>query len=685
MKRQLSLSQTPSARSQRGIATILIVVLIGVALTATAMGIMHSMRSTQEKHVAVHAATNAQVGAWAGVEAFRRYLETLDSATLDTGLPEEIPLAIGTGGESYGSMTVKDVLVTNAGDSYRVNATIINTLDAAHASAAIGVVYEVGKVGDCPGCVKLTAALDFHDDLEVEGDIEFILPEHFKPNINVDGNVRIKHTNLTSLGVLTATGAVDLDSGVHVEEIYSNDDVSLTGSARADKVTTLGSVTTGGNGGASIIWANGSLTLDGSYPTSAGNTRSTIHIKPGAGYQGPMIAQGNVTLDRPTQDIQTKSNVIINYEYSDPSTPVKNIIAEGDLLCPVGSLVNFNNVSVNGSIGTGCTAVRDAIGTKATEGAANSVSVMTELQPFTVPRLVIDVWTLENYANYIFRWNTEENRPQVVVNNIKGIASGTSYWMSHSASSCAKLDITKADDDCSSVTDKINLCVGEDSWCFSYKESTKTWVVEHSNKSILPGILWFEGNVDIANNTSYSTVLATGDITLSSGGVHLYSVNYAGYDIMCEANADISGYNSHYRNQIPENLCNTSEQKYLPLDVGNIGLAAGGYNPADNGDYSGGNITLESTNHIYGSVLAGNYLRTRGHTNVYGFVSAAVQGGQQADKNLLGAKTTMDLTRGNEHYNPNIIPDMTDGACPDCEDLGNAETGGAKVLWSKYR
>ena len=71
-----------SPRHQRGITTILTMLLVGLGLTATTMGVMHSVKSTQQKQLAVHAATHSQAGAWVGVEIFRRYLNSIDEATL---------------------------------------------------------------------------------------------------------------------------------------------------------------------------------------------------------------------------------------------------------------------------------------------------------------------------------------------------------------------------------------------------------------------------------------------------------------------------------------------------------------------------------------------------------------------------------------------------------------------------
>src|SRR5690554_1882727 len=200
MKRQLSLSQTPSPHSQRGIATILIVVLIGVALTATAMGIMHSMRSTQEKHVAVHAATNAQVGAWAGVEAFRLYLDANGVGGLaDNG---SYDIEIQGYGTADDSMVAKDIKIIPAGTGHRVEATIVNVQKAAQASAAVGVVYEVMPAGGTD--YQLPAVMNFNDDLKLTSNLTFDNPI----TLNVKGDVTVTNAHITNLKGINATGSV---------------------------------------------------------------------------------------------------------------------------------------------------------------------------------------------------------------------------------------------------------------------------------------------------------------------------------------------------------------------------------------------------------------------------------------------------------------------------------------------
>lgn len=694
MKPQPTFSQISRPSSQRGIATVLIVILIGVALTATAMSIMHSTRSTQEKQVAVHAATNAQNGAWTAVEAFRLYLNSLTAPDVDA-LSGNMSLSIGD--DAYGNMSIQNIEVTTVANSRQVKATVVNTRSDARSSAALDVVYEVSFPAASESECGTAGVICMKRSLEALGQITFTLPLGTKPNIYVEGNVSMMNVGDMSLGILRSTGTVNLDSNMRVDEIYSNGDVSLTGDARTDKVTTRGTVTTGGSGGARIIWANGAVTLNGTLRTDAANSLSTISVNPATPTvtHGLLKAKENVTVGKfpKIESIQTKRNVVIDADANNPL--VSSIIAERNLKCTPASWSNFTSVILNGVVDAACTAPLDLSKlepqTTVLTNQSASISVMNEIQPIFVPSLIVDVWTLKQYANYIFEWDSEKTRTKVTVNNISGVPNGSVFWVGdypsvggappHMSYLCNAFD---GAGNCTAPAAKnLGLCVAHSPWngCFSYNTGTKTWKFNDINN--VPGILWFDGNVDLNNGSSYSTILATGNVTLTSGLVRLYSVNYAGFDIMCKANGVSATYKSMFEDQIPTNLCDMAQQKYIPLDVGNIGIAAGGFNPADNGDFSGGIVNVGANNKIFGMVLAGDNLVSGGQTEIYGQVTAAGQNIESTQGNFLGGNTTLDMTRGSETYNPSKIPDMSGGAGPSLPPPPTPPSG-ARLLWSKY-
>lgn len=656
MKRQLFFSQISSPSSQRGIATILIVILIGVALTATAVGIMHSIRSTQEKHIAVHAATNAQVGAWAGVEAFRRYLESVGVDGLTNGATFPISL------DGYGTMTVKDLVITpNAsGTGNRVEATIVNVQDAAHSSAAVGVVYEVVNEEDCPGCVTLTAALDFYDNLKLTGGLDFV--GGGEPLvINVDGDITMTSVSAPGISHLNATGKVKLDSSVDLYAVHSNDTVILDQGAKVNSVKTTKTVETIGDAQANYIQANGDVTLGGGGSTKV-ESLSNIVVNTWQPHTH-LNAKGNITVNAgPVGKAEAKGDITVT------NSTVTNIIVEGKFkTCANRTAIATIQVKDKNKIECNNSGDTTAVKNLATLGA--NVTVMDPVPEVTIPRTVVDVWTMKNDANFVVE--RVGNRTRVTVQHVRGIANGTEFWPDgnngNSGNNRFKTECPAGGGACTPQT--LQLChnTSGDAVCLGYNNGTWSF----NNQSVVPGIFWIDGNLSLSTaNPSYkNTILVTGNITTAQD-FEIRSVNYAGPENVCVGD------------HIPSNLCGTSGNEYLAPNIGNIALAAGGYR--SDGTYTGGDITTGGKSIIYGTVMAGNYLDTGGQSEIYGYVTAAAhRKGQGLNKNELDNRTVVDLTKGTEYYTPNKIPDMSNGP-------NNPNTppppppGGVRVLWSKY-
>lgn len=65
--------RSPRAR-QHGVATLLILLLVGLAVVVTALAVAYSLRSNQQRQLATHSVTTAQASAWRGVEFVRDVL-----------------------------------------------------------------------------------------------------------------------------------------------------------------------------------------------------------------------------------------------------------------------------------------------------------------------------------------------------------------------------------------------------------------------------------------------------------------------------------------------------------------------------------------------------------------------------------------------------------------------------------
>lgn len=675
MKNNLKFGLLTSKR-QSGIATILMVVLMGVAMTAAALGLIFSLKNTQEKQVAVHASTHAQVGLWSGVEAFRRYLGSLDNAAL---------LALGSVdhtinlGVNYGAITAKNVGVNSVGAFYHVSAEIVNVHADSQSSSAVGVTFKIDP-NACENCVELSASLDFYHDLDVTGGIVFQVPGGPGATINVEGSIDILNVSISAMNSLSATGNITLNSGVEVSQVYSNGDVSLTQNVRVDKAWALGSIFTDGGSIVTNMYANGSITANASGDSDVINSRSDITVGGGSSAHDYIKAGGTLAINTggDIQDVQVVGDVTLTTE-----PYVHSLIGMGSIQCGASDWSVFDAISVNG-LATGCP---DPADSPLTVAASNTVNVMEELTPFSMSPFIIDTRALKSKANLAFTYDTDTSRMQVEVKNINGITDGiydigsmndnhkNYLCATFSGSTCTELEIPN-----------LAVCLGYSLYndCVSYNVGTNTWIF--NGTGTIPGILWFEGNVNLGSGVYYSTILATGDVT-SSGEFKGISVNYGGYAEICETaathivNKDGIDFKSMYKglfeDKYPTNLCEGGEYQSTP--TGNIGIAAGSYT---DGSYGGGNIDLTAKNEVFGSILAGNLLQTSGDTTVHGYVTAAVLGSHGGESNELGASTVIDLRDAPSTYAPTIVPSMVEPCTVDCEPNNYAEK--SKVLWSRY-
>lgn len=667
---------------QKGIATILMVVLIGIALTATSLGIVHSMKAAQQKQIAVHAVTNAQNSLHAGIEAFRRYLSEADAAALAGLGTGPYPIDLGA---AYGDISAENIIVSTAANgSKRVSVDIISRHLAAKASAAVGLVFEIPQSG-CADCMSLPGSLNFYNDLDINGNINFTgAATGENLDINVDGAVDIRNVNLSAIGVLSSTQSVYLGYGaIDVELVHANGDVRIeSASSIIGEVQTKGNLVTTGNTTVTNIKANGNATVGGSGYAATINALGNISVSNGS--HGTATAGG--TMSWTSGGAFSQLNAVGRITVNSASTGGV-MKGRGDINC-TNSGWNYDSISVNG-IASNCG------GTPAI-GQSEVITLMPAVTDVTMNPVVVDVYKLQGHANWIFSYNTSTQRIQVRVQNINGVVDGTydvgsidgnhpltnAYTKAYNAL-CAQFTGTV----CTTfVTPLTYVCMGNGGngggECITYDTANRKWKLD--GRSAAPGIMWFDGSVNMNNGVNYTSIMATDNID-TGGNFRGYAVNYAGYAMVCEAsaphlsNSDSNTYALKFGDRYPTNLCDTTNGKLLDVAAGNIALAAGGYTPPGT-TYAGGNIKLTSSNVVFGSVLAGNAFQTDyGDTHVHGYVVAANLSASSPAINQMNGSTYIDLSSMPSTYNPTSIPNMgvSGGA-------GSTVADGAKVLWLRY-
>ncbi|CAD5108231.1 hypothetical protein [Zestomonas carbonaria] len=670
-------------RRQRGMATIMIVLLAGMALTVTSLGVMHAVRGSQEKQVAVHASTHAQAGAWAGVEIFRQYLEQLDdSALLTLAAGDSLAMRIGERALHAGIVDNLPPDAASGAQHYRVTANIRNQDEAARATTTIQAIFDVlpGGANQPSSREPWSDVINIRGDLDMRGNIDVKGDDGAK--LNVAGNVDMSGGTVTGIKTLRATGDINIGSAIAVEELFANGNIMLGGSAAALKASALGNVIISSGADQGLINANGDITItNGSVATA--NALGAISASSG-GSHGTLTAGETLSIGNGTT---AEANAVGNITVSGFPT-IRAINSQADVFCVGPAWSNFDSIRAGGGV-FNCPDAADRISAQATV----DILLIDTLLPFTQPKPNVDAYELRDAANYVFEFR--EGRIQVGVRNVNGIADGT-YRIGKISQGfidlwgylCVAVDdngycrdecATLIDGNCTGtgVDNLRKFTQGTSDGAQSIVYSEDRWTLsglpgDEDPAVVAPGALWFEGDVELASGRFLNSILATGDI-VTSGDHRTWAVNYAGYAQVCA--------NAYYGELYPGNFCDPARQNLKANALGNIALLAGGYSGST---FSGGDIDLGASTRIYGSVIAGDLLQTGGDTMVNGHVTAAGLGGSSSN---WAGNTIIDLRDLPPGFDPGLIPEMTAGGQPcvtDCEPTGTNQTSQATLLWSRY-
>lgn len=669
-----------SPKRQKGIASILTVILVGAAITSIALGIFHGMRYTQERQIAGHAATNVQNSLWSGVEAFRLFLLQTDKPTVSAMTGQSFSVDMGA---AYGNISIRDIVLTESGGQTLVSATIVSQSNAAKASASVGVIYELQAASSCSDCVLLPATINFYDDLDVNGAMDFTGANAGDGlDINVDGVVDIQNVNLSSIGTLTSTQSVTLHSGLmDVKAVHANGTVTVSdNNLVVGSVKAKGNVTVSGGSTVTNIATNNNISVTNAGYSATMNAIGNINVS-GTGTHGTLTAGG--TISWTSGGDFSALNAVGDISINSPGSG-GDVISESTVDCGSSSW-SYTSISVNSGATSNC-------GGTPKVNQSESVSVMAPITDFTLDPFVVDVYQLQGHANWVFSYDTSNGgRMLVRVQNINGIADGTYmvadkdvYYPAYASYKSHLCEVPASGNTCDTlVTPNTPVCIHDQpgTSCLFYQSGQ--WRIDGA--SAAPGIMWFEGDVNMNNGVNYTTILATGNID-TGGNFKGYAVNYAGFGKVCQASAPhltgtaLGKYTSAFSNRYPTNLCDIPGGKLKELNTGNIALAAGGYEPPGS-VYSGGNIELSASNEVYGSVLAGHAFETDyGDTHVYGAIVAANLNEYDTSTNLLNGSTYINLSGAPDTYNPHKMPDMS--GAPGGGGGNTFES--ATVLWSKF-
>lgn len=688
-------------RQQRGVATVLIVLLLGLSLTVAVLTGIQYNRSAQEQAISLHAQTAAQARAWEAAEAVRLYFQELakspdESAPTFDQIFDQIKAAVDP--EVDGILITTDVndVVIKLTRAWRDSVTdsplfqIEITAEAAqgtraHATTRLEAViaYNSSESNSVPS----KEVVSFGGDTDLSGGIEISVDPGKTYDIAVDGNitiggVSIKGTDgLGGINSIRSTKSINFTGGTSTffERLHANCDIKLAdGASSAGVIHALNNIclqnTNTGSGKTNAeVRANGSAYISGgekwgnvfalanknnhqSCPTGA-----TKYCNNNMVPANPGIQVGNRTI------IQSAST----HGHVDSLGRTVTVLADKDIKVDYETDA-FDRAELGGK----CVAPDwNKVCDKATVGRP-PIADLAPVLPVNITPEILDVNELQPYANYIFEY--VNNKITVEVKNINNIPNGK-YNLCNTP---------QANSLCSAEYGNYGPVIkGNNDNAISYSQDLWTLTGNTSPQTLgmPPGLVIFKGSLTISG-TFINTIAATGNID-TSGSLKIYSLNYTGYNGNREG--DPSRFSpkpgegvctqSQFKNLYPNNLCSSTKYNGGAISgYGNYGLLAGSCKPGTDckppTNYIGGNIHIGSSNEIFGSVKAGGAFTNSGNTTVHGFVS----GLGNLKMHTLGSSFKVDLRKLPEGYDPGGSSSDSSGSS------GGADSTEATILWSRY-
>lgn len=712
----------PARRNQRGMAVVLMMLMTGLAVTATVLGTASTIRGTQTQHLTVHTQTQAQLRAWTGVEVVRRYLDVLPSADLEALGPGALAI---TGLQGVSARIVSN---TDLGSGRRrVLAHVTGA--GAGATSTVEVVFE-NNTGSLPAPPPGTGGINavlIRRDLVAQGDI--IVTGSAEARLTVEGNAVLRGSvkgrengvDKPLARLCTAKdehgngGNLEVHSAIQVTYVCTAGDLTLTGGARVSVADVKGNaILSGGDVEVGTLLANGSATLSGGSARVMTKLRATgeVRVTGGSAYARVIETESNVYWTSSNYAEEISANGTVRYDSTnDTNRPIIRAIGDVTIGGHVDTVLTKGNTSLTGNWGTGIKSLLQGEGNLSWNNNGNIVESGTIggsfngqppsgikvnrvsgyqvdldpvavpiYEPEAVPPMVVDVFPLRPYANYVFEY--ESGRRKVTVQGVNGITDGTYYlgdygWANNRGNKdflCLALKPGSNTNCLTPATPFKTICEGQSTsnGCITY--SNGKWTV--SGKSLAPGVMWFDGDLHLSNGIYVNTFMATGDIE-TGGSLRVYSLNFAGYNPVCANNrSGIQGATASpadFAGLYPRAWCNLQTGQMNPSTLGNSSMIAGGFR---NGTFVGGDITLGSSNQILGSVIAGNILRTGGETKVTGRIIVAAQD-PSATQTQLGGSTSVDLRLDIPTFDPGATP-----FDPPVETPGTST--GVRLFWTRY-
>ena len=282
------LRSTHPLAPQRGIATVLILLLVGLSLSAAVFGTAHYIRSQQQQDVAAHAQTQAQMKAWTGAELVRQYLQQLqDSGQLaalyaKTPLPFDLTLS----GDGVTSAVLARITATDS-TAKTVTARITGVTapdSSAEARAVVEVVYAVGAgSGTAPSqCgTPIRSSTVLRGDVSITGGTTSFTSGENYTDVAIDGSLTIQSASEAIISGCTKGDITLSGGGIDANATLSsqNGTIRINSMAQPTNATLWARAISIGNTGS----ANYNALKAGAYQA---NVKTTGDVIVGTAYAG---------------------------------------------------------------------------------------------------------------------------------------------------------------------------------------------------------------------------------------------------------------------------------------------------------------------------------------------------------------------------------------------------------------
>ena len=664
-----------SPQSQRGIATIIVVLMVGFTLMVATMGLFSLVRSTQDQAAANHTSIQSQPKAWNAAELVRQFIFTLNTngtliAQIFNASTTAVPITqTGTTGLTMSVVGCQNVIgggnCTNTSTNYYATLNITAATDPgtkAASTSTVEVIYLVTQAVGGGAPVATDDVIVFNDNVTLDSNIELVNNTGQPYNINITGDLYAK-SNIVGFEVINSEGNVTLESNpADIKRINANGNIKVDANLNKDAT--------------------------GCQPSLAGYTigDDELIVTPTRACSTAMYARGNICLysNAYTNNI-AKANGFV-YSSTSGDGQFTDVVAIGSSNWSGSQICGSNSDAVDISDSS----FSITIPTTETYSASGSPTIIPDDAITPVPLVDIDVGLFnafdhESNANYVIK--RVSGKTKVTVTDINTILDGEYFLRSGK--------LCTADNNSTCINGgSYKLCGSNTSDCFSH--SSGTFTVKDTGTStggmVKQGVIWVDGNIKLEGfGLYYNTFMATGNIDVI-GSHTVYAVNYAGYDgngltydddVLGLENDNVRGIcpNSGGGSRAPvsttyypTNFCDNPNALDFNDEfgggIGNFSLTAGSIDPGDS-SYDGGDITIDGNVSQYGSLIAGNRVFASSNINIHGTLSG--ESNRSSGTHTLSSNITI-YTEPVATYTPSntiVTP-------------GNGLTTDVGVLWSRY-